>query len=54
VATSVPEADHWDVQYRSGPLPWEAGRPPAELSRVLSDWAVHPCRVIEPGCGIGT
>src|SRR4051812_34692893 len=54
MATSVLEADHWDVQYRSGPLPWDTGRPSAELARVLTDWAVRPGRVIELGCGTGT
>src|SRR5436190_8223033 len=53
-ATSVLEADHWDVQYRSGPLPWDTGRPCAELARVLSDEAIRPCRAIELGCGTGT
>jgi methyl halide transferase len=54
VATSILEADHWDVQYRSSRLPWETGRPSAELTRVLTDWAVRPCRVIELGSGTGT
>ena len=54
VATSVLEPDHWDVQYRSGPLPWETGRPSAELARVLNDRSVRPCRLIELGCGTGT
>jgi SAM-dependent methyltransferase len=35
-------------------LPWDTGRPSAELTRVLTDWAVRPCRVIELGCGTGT
>lgn len=54
MATTVLRADHWDVQYRLGPLPWETGRPSAELARVLTDWGVRPCRVIELGCGTGT
>jgi SAM-dependent methyltransferase len=54
VAASVLEPDHWDVQYRLGSLPWETGRPSAELARVLTDWAIAPCRLIELGCGTGT
>ena len=54
MARSVLEAEHWDVQYRSGPLPWETGRPSTELARVLTEWAVPPWRAIELGCGTGT
>jgi SAM-dependent methyltransferase len=54
VATSVFDADHWDVQYRAGPLAWETGRPSAELAHVLTEWAIRPCRAIELGCGTGT
>jgi SAM-dependent methyltransferase len=53
VGTSVLQADHWDVQYRLGLLPWETGRPSAELACALTDWAVRPCPMIELGCGTG-
>jgi len=54
LAASVLQADHWDVQYRSGPVPWDTGRHSAELERVLTEWEIRPCRAIELGCGNGT
>lgn len=48
--------EHWDwnERYRLGELPWDTGRPSAELQRVVAQHAIQPCRVLELGCGTGT
>ena len=48
------EAEHWESRYRSGFLPWDTGRPSAELVRQLAANPVKPGRAIELGCGTGT
>ena len=44
----------WNDRYRDGNLPWDTGRPSAELQRVLGRKAIQPCRALEIGCGTGT
>jgi SAM-dependent methyltransferase len=44
----------WNERYREGNLPWDTGRPSAELQRALSRNAIQPCRALEIGCGTGT
>jgi len=48
--------DHidWNDRYRDGNLPWDTGRPSAELQLVLSRNSIQPCRALELGCGTGT
>ena len=48
------EMEHWDSRYRAGDLPWDTGRPSAELMRRLQQNPVKPCRAIEFGCGTGS
>jgi methyl halide transferase len=43
----------WDVAYREGTPPWDAGRPHAELARVLDEYRLKPETVLEIGCGTG-
>jgi SAM-dependent methyltransferase len=50
--TYVTPAD-WDTAYRGGTPPWDAGRPHAELSRVLDEYRLRPETVLEIGCGSG-
>jgi SAM-dependent methyltransferase len=45
--------ENWNEHYRSGNLPWETGRPSAELQRVIAEDRISPCRTIELGCGTG-
>ncbi len=52
-------ADPWDVAgweqaYRSGELPWDSATPGRELVRLVESGLVHPCRVLDVGCGTGT
>jgi SAM-dependent methyltransferase len=48
------EANDWNDRYRDGNLPWDTGRPSAELQRVVKQHAIGPCRALEIGCGTGT
>jgi SAM-dependent methyltransferase len=43
----------WDTAYRGGTPAWDAGRPHAELSRVLDEYRLRPETVLEIGCGSG-
>lgn len=43
----------WNDRYRDGNLPWDTGRPSAELEQVVSRNAIGPCRALEIGCGTG-
>jgi SAM-dependent methyltransferase len=51
---AMTEHTDWNDRYRAGELPWDTGRPSAELQRVLSQHAIEPCRALELGCGTGT
>lgn len=48
------EKEHWDSRYRTADLPWDTGRPSAEMIRRLQNDPVKPCRAIEFGCGTGS
>jgi SAM-dependent methyltransferase len=50
----MPEHIDWNDRYRDGDLPWDTGRPSSELERVLTQYAIQPCRALEIGCGTGT
>jgi methyl halide transferase len=43
----------WDTAYREGTPSWDAGRPHAELARVLDEYRLRPQTVLEIGCGTG-
>jgi methyl halide transferase len=43
----------WDAAYRQGTPPWDAGRPHAELVRVVEDGLIPRGSVLELGCGTG-
>jgi SAM-dependent methyltransferase len=44
----------WNESYSSGNLPWDTGRPSAELQRACSENTIRPCCALEIGCGTGT
>lgn len=44
----------WNDRYRDGCLPWDTGRPSAELLQTIRQHAIVPCRALELGCGTGT
>ncbi|MFO0897698.1 MAG: class I SAM-dependent methyltransferase [Pirellulales bacterium] len=48
------EAIGWNDRYRDGNLPWDTGRPSAELQQVLRRHSIQACRALELGCGTGT
>lgn len=45
---------HWDERYDTGRTPWDSGLPSSELHRLLDEFGIQPCRVLELGCGTGT
>jgi 2-heptyl-1-hydroxyquinolin-4(1H)-one methyltransferase len=45
--------DEWETAYRRGTPPWDAGKPHAELLRVLEESHLRPETVLEIGCGTG-
>jgi SAM-dependent methyltransferase len=45
--------DDRDSAYRAGTPPWDAGKPHAELIRVLDEYRLQPRTVLEVGCGTG-
>ena len=48
------EPSEWNDRYRNDDLPWDTGRPSAELERVINQHAIQPCRALELGCGTGS
>src|SRR3954466_5138625 len=53
VKTMADQPRDWNQRYAAGDTPWESGQPSAELMRVLAEWKIGPCRVLEMGCGTG-
>jgi SAM-dependent methyltransferase len=52
-ATKRPARIDWDAIYREGTPAWDAGKPHAELVRVLDEYKIKPCAALEIGCGTG-
>jgi methyl halide transferase len=48
-----PTTDAWEEAYRKGTPPWDAGKPHAELVRVLDEKHFKSGTVLEMGCGTG-
>jgi 2-polyprenyl-3-methyl-5-hydroxy-6-metoxy-1,4-benzoquinol methylase len=46
--------EHWNQRYDTGTTPWDSGLPSLELRRLLDEFSIEPCRVLELGCGTGT
>lgn len=44
----------WDERYRAGDMPWDTGKPSAELVRVVAEERIAPGSALELGCGTGT
>jgi len=44
----------WNERYRTGDLPWDTGKPSAELLKAVDQHMIAPCRALELGCGAGT
>lgn len=50
--TETPE--QWNQRYAEGNTPWDNQQPDNELKRVIEQFSVAPCRMLELGCGTGT
>lgn len=46
--------EHWNQRYFNRDVPWDSGIISRELSRVLEEQSVWPCKAFELGCGTGT
>ena len=46
--------EDWIDCYASEQTPWDTHRPSSELKRILDEWDIHPCRVLDLGCGTGS
>jgi SAM-dependent methyltransferase len=44
----------WDKRYQTGDLPWDTGVVDFHLTRILREYNIKPCKVLELGCGSGT
>jgi len=44
----------WDERYRIRDLPWDTGIVDFHLKRIVRNYRIKPCRVLELGCGTGT
>ena len=42
----------WDLSYILG-APWDTGQPPNELTGLIEQGKLKPCRVLDIGCGSG-
>lgn len=47
-------ADDWNRRYHEADVPWDSGRPSAELRRLVESGELAPGSMIEFGCGTGT
>lgn len=47
-------AEDWNACYREARLPWDSGKPSAELRKLVDGGELRPCAAIELGCGTGT
>ena len=55
----MPEVDIvWDDAYREAKsitdVPWETGKPQEELSNLIRNGKLKPCKALDMGCGFGT
>ena len=48
-----PPTPDWFARYAQGETPWDRHSSGHELDRVLREWNIEPCRVLDMGCGTG-
>jgi SAM-dependent methyltransferase len=44
----------WNARYAQDEIPWDRHSSVPALDRVLREWQIRPCRMLEMGCGTGT
>lgn len=52
-AAARPGPPDWNARYQAGDTPWDCHSTTHALDRVLREWKLQPCRVLEMGCGTG-
>ncbi len=48
------EENRFEQMYRAGNPPWHHGAPDGNLARIVEQYAIQPCRVLDLGCGMGS
>jgi len=43
----------WDDVYSSGNIPWDTPYPDQQLLKLIEEYKIHPCNVLDIGCGRG-
>lgn len=50
--TETPQ--QWNERYVEGNTPWDVGVADSQLQRIIAEYEIAPCRMLELGCGTGT
>ncbi len=45
--------DRFVDRYKEGTTPWVHENPDFNLIEIVENWPIHPCKVLELGCGTG-
>jgi len=53
LAGPAPGPPDWPARYEQGDTPWDRHSTTHALERVIRDWGIQPCRVLDMGCGTG-
>ncbi len=48
------EESRWQERYQNNETPWDTGRPDSQLIRMMLEFPIRPCNLLEIGCGTGT
>ena len=51
--TNMRDAEHFKEMYRAGEVPWDLGKPDANLIHTVTTTPIRPCKTLEIGCGTG-
>lgn len=46
--------DRFIKRYAEGSMPWVHQKPDFNLTKLIQDWPIDPCKMLEIGCGTGT
>jgi SAM-dependent methyltransferase len=49
----MPSSGRFLERYRTNDIPWDLGRPDANLIETVRTWPIDPCRAMDVGCGTG-
>lgn len=49
----IGQAHYWQTQYTSGHRSWDIDRPDFNLTKIVTQHPIAPCKALEIGCGTG-